>query len=732
MRYLGKYRAGNVVVQVFLDARKGIVVTVLTSEGKSVVQAWTKLVLRGGEVRKGDLERLLFLVSGHGANLEFQAGKATRAQVERLEPPSGGAKWVESALWACLKDLEKAKQEHETFRGVRDLEDAEQALQERGEEIFDLNQKIVGGLQEPHFIRRQLTQYTTSAWHATDRMRHHELRSQAKAASSKLRQRIDFSLRQRVTDLESKRRDLQALLKEERSRERQRVERIRKIVEDSHSVLVALALHSPARVVQGRRGAAVEAAVKDVEREAIALRGKLEKHLGLRFAPAGEEWLLSSWLPDPEALRILGMAGSVDAAAGLAAKKSLEKDVAGVLASLLERQHVDDAPDLARFPTTDAGKKRLAYLGLALTWDLNQTRVPVFLDLDEQGPRHTAVCGGSGSGKSVAASLIVEGALLHDVPVLVFDPTRSWTGFNQPCTQKRLLNAYPDYGLKPAWSTAFPTRIEGADVDAETLLAEKGLHILAGEADQAAQVEALLKRVYDEIQAWSESRELRMLLVFEEAHRYMSDKRLQPVLEQFARTARARGVGLLIVSQVAVDLPPAIRSNTATKIQLQTSYAQDLLRAAQSFGSDYRALVPRLKQGAGVVHYPEFGSCLVAFRPPLHSPYVVEESVLGLQTGLRNLEEVVGRLTRHIATGDTQPTAGEEAVEEAQGGLPGPAGARHATGDAKTWQDVASRFLVRCEGKPKARDVLNAIRAVGMESPSLRTVQRWLSSHQPE
>ncbi|MCE2506663.1 MAG: DUF87 domain-containing protein [Nitrosopumilaceae archaeon] len=65
---------------------------------------------------------------------------------------------------------------------------------------------------------------------------------------------------------------------------------------------------------------------------------------------------------------------------------------------------------------------RLTNIGIISDEKFQETGHSFMFDLDRQGPTHTLVIGGSGSGKTVTAMDIVEGALEHDIPVLVLDP----------------------------------------------------------------------------------------------------------------------------------------------------------------------------------------------------------------------------------------------------------------------------------------------------------------------
>src|SRR3989338_10631028 len=55
----------------------------------------------------------------------------------------------------------------------------------------------------------------------------------------------------------------------------------------------------------------------------------------------------------------------------------------------------------------------------------------VHFDIDDLCT-HAIIAGSTGGGKTTAGQVIVEGALGHNVAVLVIDPTLQWTGFLKP------------------------------------------------------------------------------------------------------------------------------------------------------------------------------------------------------------------------------------------------------------------------------------------------------------
>lgn len=748
--YLGKYAAGKANVGIYFESREQVVVSVLSDGNASLVQAFKKLALKSGHLKKGlDLSAVHSLLSTHSATIEFLTTRPTAEFVERVTSSKASATpWLERALEKLDQEIAGAKDEYARWRGVRDLDEAHENLANRRDEIFDLNQKLIANAREPSFVYSP-TKWVPSEWQRTDRVRFHELKDQAKEKVSSLRSRIDFTYRDRIKQLEEKRRDLTQQVDAERKKDAQHDEAQTAFLEEGLAASLLLTVRSRTVFTTRPVADAVRVAAREVRREAAALKTKLQERLALKFDEADDALLLTAILvPDTEALaRRDGVAREfaevIERSLSLTPRLAVERETAKIVAQLLGK--VNGQPknlgDLTRFPNAgDAGHRRLIYLGRALDSSLAQTEHLAFYDLDAQGPRHTAVSGGSGSGKSVAARLLVEGAALHGVPSVIFDPTRSWTGMATPCVGS-LLKRYEPFLMKPEWARAFEMRILDVEpfgtLDARESLEYPGLSVipawtLAQEQERDVVVR-LLQSVQKALTDWPESQRLRAMLVFEEAHRYLQGGELEGLLELLARTARAKGLGLLFVSQNNVDLPPGVRNNTATRFQMQTAYGPDITRAAQTFGSEYAKRIPTLQQGAGAVHYPEYGAAFVAFRPPLCNPHAIAEDVVRFYQTSRELSRVTQRLLtmKGIPDGsqltDNLPTSDTPQVAESETPANGNAEPDNTT-LTRDWRDVGHEFVSRCQSKPSVQELAAAIRAAGLTPPTERTLYRFLRS----
>lgn len=391
-------------------------------------------------------------------------------------------------------------------------------------------------------------------------------------------------------------------------------------------------------------------------------------------------------------------------------------------------------PNYKKLPSVD-DKKRLSYMGFILEDGVNNSNFPFLYDIDYQGPQHTLIVGGSGSGKTICASNIAEGALIKNTPVLVLDTTKQWTGFLKPCQDKNIIKLYRKSGMKDIQPTGFNGRIftpnseTGLNLKTNLLIKpnieskeelqhcayeiaaiikvicnlnskesmyvktvildqwEKGLKLdyislikkvddwgrvynknvfetklklqelegypflFKGEGLQVNELWKkgeisilelshladnpkiytsyfLLRELLSYYYSQPDTSELKLLLIIEEAHRFIPKNtpgipnELYVFLDRVIRELRKKGVGTVFISQVMTDFRQSIRANTATKIRMRTTYDGDITRASKDIGSQFANFIPKLKTGQGIVSFPDFGNpFFVQFRPPLHEPF---------------------------------------------------------------------------------------------------------------
>ena len=87
-----------------------------------------------------------------------------------------------------------------------------------------------------------------------------------------------------------------------------------------------------------------------------------------------------------------------------------------------------------------------------------ETNVPAYLEL-ERLTTHTIVAGATGGGKSIAAQVVIEEALMKNIAVIAFDPTAQWSGMLRKCTDKKMMAYYPQFGLKVSDARGFSGNI---------------------------------------------------------------------------------------------------------------------------------------------------------------------------------------------------------------------------------------------------------------------------------
>jgi hypothetical protein len=136
-----------------------------------------------------------------------------------------------------------------------------------------------------------------------------------------------------------------------------------------------------------------------------------------------------------------------------------------------------------------------------------------------------------------------------------------------PKTEKLLNRVSPLFDLK-----LFPDS-EQVATTFEALIAAPvvlDLHSLPDDRIKAALAEFLIVRLHGYVLRGEQPRELRRLLVFDEAWRVSASERLQ----ELAREGRAFGIGIAIGTQFPGDIPENLGGNLATQLLLHNSNAE--------------------------------------------------------------------------------------------------------------------------------------------------------------
>jgi len=268
----------------------------------------------------------------------------------------------------------------------------------------------------------------------------------------------------------------------------------------------------------------------------------------------------------------------------------------------------------------------------AFVGKIAETDHKTYFDL-EQFKVHTIVAGATGGGKSVAAQVVVEEALLKGVAVIVFDPTAQWSGMLRKCSDKFMLSLYPNFGMKPTMARAFNGNVRQITnalelIDVKKYIKPGEIQILACNKLDPKDIDIFVANSIREVfhANFSENPELRLLLVYDEVHRLLpkfggsGEGFLQ--IERGCREFRKWGIGILMISQVLADFVGQIKANINTEIQMRTRDEGDLNRIKEKYGGEVLQGLVKASVGSGMVENPTYNRgrpYFIAFRPLLHN-----------------------------------------------------------------------------------------------------------------
>ena len=258
---------------------------------------------------------------------------------------------------------------------------------------------------------------------------------------------------------------------------------------------------------------------------------------------------------------------------------------------------------------------------------------------------HMLVAGSTGSGKSVCASVFVEEALLHNIPVVIFDPTAQWTGFVKACNDPNLIKYYGQFGYKPEDARPFKGllyKVEGPDVviDFKKYMNPGEVTVFNLQGLKAGDYDVAVKNIIDTMfkVRWEESPDLKLVVVFDEVHRLLEKyggTGGYKALEKACREFRKWGLGLVMASQVSADFKEAVAGNILTEVQLNTKSMEDISKIATKYGTEFSQRVTRQGIGVAMMQNPKYNNgkpWFVQVRPTLHSPHKISEEDLKLYT----------------------------------------------------------------------------------------------------
>lgn len=268
----------------------------------------------------------------------------------------------------------------------------------------------------------------------------------------------------------------------------------------------------------------------------------------------------------------------------------------------------------------------------AFVGKIAETDHKTYFDL-EQFKVHTIVAGATGGGKSVAAQVVVEEALLKNVAVIVFDPTAQWSGMLRKGNDKNMLKLYPDFGMKPTQARAFNGNVRQITnalevIDIKKYIKPGEIQILALNKLDPKDIDIFVANSVREVfhANFSETPEIRLLIVYDEVHRLLpkfggsGEGFLQ--IERGCREFRKWGVGILMISQVLADFVGQIKANINTEIQMRTRDEGDLDRIKTKYGTEVLQGLVKASVGSGMVENPAYNRgkpYFVSFRPLLHN-----------------------------------------------------------------------------------------------------------------
>ena len=251
-----------------------------------------------------------------------------------------------------------------------------------------------------------------------------------------------------------------------------------------------------------------------------------------------------------------------------------------------------------------------------------------YLPLKKYAQKGILVSGASGSGKTVAAKVIVEELLDDAIPVLVFDATRQWERLKEKNTDDEMLKRYRLFGMRQS-SRGYRVQTIREIADVNDILGFKDATIvdLSGSSEETDRVERValaLDKILEYFDTQKDSDDLRLLIVVEEAHLWTLKevgKDAVRFLDKAVRMLRKKGVGVMLVSHKISDFDPAMRSSMNLSIFFRSKYEGDLEAISKILGSDFSKVAPSLPVGYSIFHLADLGDpFVITWRPTYSQP----------------------------------------------------------------------------------------------------------------
>ena len=270
-----------------------------------------------------------------------------------------------------------------------------------------------------------------------------------------------------------------------------------------------------------------------------------------------------------------------------------------------------------------------------------EKQLPAYYDLDML-TTHSIIAGATGGGKSIAAQVLIEEALMKNTAVIVFDPTAQWSGMLRKCDDKRMMSFYSRFNLKESDARAFPGNVRQIRNARQLISIEKymtpgHIQIFTMNKLDPSEIDTFVSGVIAQIfrSDPKENPTLKVILVFDEVHRLLPKfgGRGQGFLqiERACREFRKWGIGVMLVSQVLSDFVGEIKANINTEVQMRVTEESDLNRVKERYGLDYLKSLVRADVGIGMVQNAEYNRGLpyfINFRPILHNTRRLSDEIL--------------------------------------------------------------------------------------------------------